>query len=186
MNSPEHVFALFVEANPVPDSVAALEDPGAAQSYLSVVSPTRPSTMPDHRKEPPHRIMRKRWRATAMAAVLALLAVAVSYTALVLSRPASGPVAAEHAAMRVVFDGSACAYSGPASLTAGRGVITVERLAGVEPVAFLVAPMTRDSTTLDDVVSWSADHSAQDIPPFVRWPWSQVVIAEPAPSRRWP
>jgi pyrimidine-specific ribonucleoside hydrolase len=77
-----------------------------------------------------------------------------------LAVPTTLPVLGE---LAVAFDGTECSYDGPTTLPAG--AYRVEVAPGAEPYAVVVAPLLGE-TTLDEVLTWVAEHPEQE-PPMV-------------------
>lgn len=168
MNLPDHVFALFIEANPVadPEVLRGAEDGSPKPLRLVEAEPTaraRPAKV--NAGLPP----RFGWKPAAVAAAAVLLMGVIGVGAFRYATTLGGPVAAEAAQMHVVFDGASCVYSGPTELLAGDGVVEFEQVPGTEPVLFLVSQLRSDYPDVDraEIEEWAATHSAISIPPWL-------------------
>ncbi len=167
MNTPEHVFALFIEANPVADPDVldgATEPEGETMHVVDREEQTKERRPSDDRGGVPPRWG---WKPAMVAAVVVLLVGVVGLAAL-LSRDTPGPVTAETADIDVVFDGSSCSYSGPSELFAGDAIVGFERTPGAAPVALVITRLRsgEDAVDLAGIEEWAATQPAQLIPPW--------------------
>ena len=123
MTDTEQVYALYVQANPVPDpEVLPLTRAEAELLTLerSTVMDTREKI--EVRPTPPTPPRRRRL-AFGLAAIVVVAAIAVG--AFLVAGDGDSPVAAADASLEVVFDGTACRYNGPTLIEAGNGTLTL-------------------------------------------------------------
>lgn len=79
----------------------------------------------------------------------------------------------------VTFDGQIATYSGPTSLTAGEITFTFDATEYDSPVMFVVAEVTDDSVTLEDLEAEAAARPASgSIPPFIGSVETSLVASE--------
>ena len=116
MKDAEQIYALYVQANPVPDTdllpitrdEAVLLSIGGSQA-MQTQEPT---------KEQPAARNTSRNILVAVGAFAVVIVVGL-IAALLINNSDSGPVAAADAAPVVVFDGSTCTYDGPTQIEEG-------------------------------------------------------------------
>ena len=123
MTDTEQIYALYVQANPVPDPDAlALEQTEA--ELLTNEGSTDMDTREQIKARPsPASKPRRRALALGLAAVVVVAAVGVG--ALVMGGGGDNPVAAADAQPKVVFDGSTCQYVGPTLIEEGNAEFTL-------------------------------------------------------------
>ncbi|MDJ0961610.1 MAG: hypothetical protein QNJ88_13210 [Acidimicrobiia bacterium] len=185
MNTPEHVFALFIEANPVadPDQLDV-----ATESEGEIVHDVERDVLTEKRRPVNGRggvSLQRGWKPAMVAASVVLLVGVIGLGALVFNATRSGPVAAESAVMEVFFDGEACTYTGPTELLPGNGVMEFERAPGTEPVVLYVHTIVGDDVGMDELLDWAATHPARAIPPWLGRNGS-VLLEDGATSMRLP
>lgn len=137
MTDTELVYALYVQANPVPDPDALL----ITQTETTLLALERSRVMDTEERtdvRPSLRIPRRRGLAFGLAAIVVLAAVAV--LAFLVAGDGDEPVAAAEAYPEVVFDGDSCRWDGPTLIEQGQMETTfVNRTAGEATlVAFLM------------------------------------------------
>lgn len=129
MRDAEQIYALYVQANPVPDpdvlphtrdELVLLPIEGSQEMTTQKINPEHPA---------PHTTSRNVLVAVgAFAVVLAVGLVA----ALFMSNRDLGPVAAADAAPVVVFDGDTCTYDGPTEIEEGTVEFSITNSADIE------------------------------------------------------
>ncbi len=114
MNDAERIYALYVQANPVPDPglLAATRD--------EPVLLERSEDMITHEPVESQPVFRPRRRNVLVAAgAFAAVVVAGLVTVLLVTGDEPGPVAAADAQPEIVFDGTTCTYDGPTRIEEG-------------------------------------------------------------------
>jgi hypothetical protein len=111
----ERIYALYVQANPVPDPDLLPLNPDEAVLLTIEGSPDMITQEPTE-THPAPRPPRRRNLAAAVA-VVAVIAVALVATVLVTGD--DGPVAAADANPIITFDGTSCTYDGPTLIEEG-------------------------------------------------------------------
>ncbi|MDH3540592.1 MAG: hypothetical protein OEP52_11385 [Acidimicrobiia bacterium] len=117
MNDNERVYALYVQANPVPDP--DLLPLTRAEAELLTVE--RSPVMDIQERipvQPAPEAPRRRSLAFGLAAVVVIAAAAAAMV-LFVAGDSNEPAAAADAAPRVVFDGASCRYAGPELIETG-------------------------------------------------------------------
>jgi hypothetical protein len=122
VNNTERVYALYVQANPVPDADLLPLTRAEAELLTFERSPVM-DTQKRIPVQPAPRAPRRRSIVFGLAAVLVIAAAAAAIV-LFVAGGGEGPVAASDAAPRVVFDGASCRYVDPALIETGTVQIT--------------------------------------------------------------
>ena len=116
MNNAERIYALYVQANPVPnpDLLAATRD----ETVLHPIEGSEDMITQEPIEERPFVRATRRNVLVAVGAFAAILVVGLA-TVLLVDGGNSGPVAAGDARPEVVFDGTTCTYDGPTQIEVG-------------------------------------------------------------------
>lgn len=119
MTDTERVYALYVQANPVPDPEAL----PLTQTKTSLLTHERSTAMDtqDRIEVLPSRPVKRRRAFGFGFTAVAVIAAATAAVVLLVTGDDDRPVAAADAAPRVVFDGNSCRYEGPTLIE--RGII---------------------------------------------------------------
>ena len=128
MSDAEHIYSLYVQANPVPDPDTL--PPTMDEALLPI---TERSGFMDTRvrTEISRAKRRPRWRVAAVAFAAVGVVGALGGIVWVMSNDDGQPVAAEEASPEIVFDGAACTYSGPARIVEGNVEFSITNRASV-------------------------------------------------------
>lgn len=129
MKDAERIYALYVQANPVPDAdllsltrdEATLLTIEGSQDMLTQEPVSTPTVSPPT----------KRRSIAAVGAIAAVVAIGL-VTALLLNSDESQPVAAADAAPEVTFDGTTCSYEGPLVVEEGTVEFSMNNSANVD------------------------------------------------------
>lgn len=142
MTDTEMVYALYVQANPVPDPEALPLT--LAEAELLTHERSRDMDTQERIEVRPAPKVRPRRRSLAfgLAAILVVAAVAVS--AFLVAGGGDDPVAAADAAPRITFDGTTCRYDGPTLIETGTVAFTVSNT-GTEAMQFVGFNMPESS-----------------------------------------
>ena len=142
MTDTELVYALYVQANPVPDPEAL----PLTQAEPELLTHERSQDMDTQQRmevrPAPTARPRRRSLAFGLAAILVIAAVAVS--AFLIVGGGDDPVAAGEASPRITFDGAACRYEGPTLIETGTVTFTVVNTS-TEPMQFVAFNMPENS-----------------------------------------
>ncbi len=118
MKDAEQIYALYVQANPVPDpDLLPLTRDEAV--LLSIEGSQAMQTQEPTKEQPAARTTGR--NILVAAGAFAVVIVIGLIAALLINNSDSGPVAAADAAPVVVFDGSTCTYDGPTQIEEGTG-----------------------------------------------------------------
>jgi len=112
----EQIYALYVQANPVPDP--DLLPPTMDEAVLLSIEGSQAMQTQEPTKEQPAVRTTGRNILVAVGAFAVVIVVGL-IAALLINNSDSGPVAAADAAPVVVFDGSTCTYDGPTQIEEG-------------------------------------------------------------------
>jgi len=112
----EQIYALYVQANPVPDP--DLLPPTRDEAVLLSIEGSQAMQTQEPTKEQPAVRTTGRNILVAVGAFAVVIVVGL-IAALLINNSDSGPVAAADAAPVVVFDGSTCTYDGPTQIEEG-------------------------------------------------------------------
>lgn len=124
MNDSERIYALYVQANPVPYP-ASLPFTQAEAELLPFERSTDMDTRERNEIRPaPKAPPRRRSLALGLASVL-VVAVAAAATVWLVAGGDEGAVAAGDAAPEVVFDGTSCRYNGPTLIEQGNATLVL-------------------------------------------------------------
>ena len=116
MKDAEQIYALYVQANPVPDP--DLLPPTRDEAVLLSIEGSQAMQTQEPTKEQPAVRTTGRNILVAVGAFAVVIVVGL-IAALLINNSDSGPVAAADAAPVVVFDGSTCTYDGPTQIEEG-------------------------------------------------------------------
>lgn len=122
MRDAERIYALYVQANPVPDP--DLLDMTRDETVLLPIERSDDMITQEPIQESP-RVRPSRRNVLVAAGVFAAILVVGLATVLLVNGGESGPVAAADARPEVVFDGATCTYDGPSEIEAGNVEFTM-------------------------------------------------------------
>lgn len=122
MKDTERIYALYVQANPVPDP--DLLDMTRDETILLSIEGSEDMITQEPIQESP-RVRPSRRNVLVGAGAFAAILVVGLVTVLLVSGDGSGPVAAGSARPEVVFDGATCTYDGPREIEAGNVEFTL-------------------------------------------------------------
>lgn len=168
MSTQEQVYALLVEANPVPDPDALPASLTDAHPRLRVIEARR-SDMQTQTDidvgEAGEQAPRRRRRGVWAFAATALVAVLLGATAWMIWGGKGGPWTDEPDHPTVVFDGEMAAYRGPASLEKGRFTVSFENdYDGTALLGYEVH--NRNDVTMDEAQAWYREYGDGRPPPW--------------------
>jgi hypothetical protein len=123
VNNSERVYALYVQANPVPDPDLLPLTPAEAELLIIERSPVMDTQDRIH-VQPAPPVPRRRRLVFGLAAVLVVGAAAAAIV-LFVGGGGDKPVAAADAAPHIVFDGTSCRYDGPTLIETGTVEVTL-------------------------------------------------------------
>jgi hypothetical protein len=162
MSTAEQIYALLVEANPIPDPEALPEIIAEARPRLRVVAPETARLPTLDRDVPPAMSRRRSWALAAAACFAVLFTAALGW--MLVADLGGSP--ATLLVPKVTFDGEAPSYSGPARFERGTFTVTLENRTGGY-VGIVWALMTEDILTLEENKAFAAEHHGDDhvLPP---------------------
>ena len=184
MTDTEQVYALYVQANPVPDPDLQPLTPTEAELLIGERS-TDMDTRQKIEVRPTPEVAARRRPVFGLAAILVVAAVGAG--ALLLAGDGERAVAAADAAPEVVFDGDMCRYEGPTLIEKGTAEI---KAVNASTERMTVAVWSLLESRLDaELARWplGTDQALPDLHPFPSG--NPFRIASPAQSemtRFWP
>jgi hypothetical protein len=167
----EQIYALYVQANPVPnpDLLPLTRD----EAVLLPIEGSQDMETQQPTKEQPAARNTNRNVLVAVGAFAIVIVVGV-VAALLINNSDSGPVAAADAAPAVVFDGTTCTYDGPTQIEEG----TVEfSMTNSGDVDFALAPWLMAGTALEEELQLLPVGSDMEAGPLDPGPEGNMVFA---------
>jgi hypothetical protein len=162
MSTAEQIYALLVEANPIPDPEALPETIAEARPRLRVVASESPRHQIGEPEAAPPAQSRHRWMPAVAACIAVLFSAAVGW----MLGAQLGGSPATLLVPRISFDEEGPAYAGPARFERGTITVTLENRSGGY-AAVVWALMTEDALTLEENKAFAAEHHGDeyDLPP---------------------